>query len=187
MPPGFAQPSSARPITPPSNSTTHDRVVFAFRPRLVPHRVHRRPDALHRRVAAEHPAEPAEGVAAHVHQHAAAGLVDVPEPVAVGARVLLELLQHVDVADGALLHQRADALVLRREAQLLGVHQLPLVLAADGDHLVGLFERHAQRLLDDDVAAAVCGAERGLVMEEVRQADVDDLAVGLGEEADRDR
>jgi hypothetical protein len=42
-----------------------------------------------------------------------------------------------------------------REAQLLGVHQLPLVLAADGDHLVGFLERHAQRLLDDDVCGAL--------------------------------
>jgi hypothetical protein len=56
------------------------------------------------------------------------------------------------------------------------------VLAADGDHLVGLFQRHAQGFLEDDVAAAVSGAERSLVMEEVRQADVHDLAVGLGEE-----
>ena len=183
MPPGLAQPSSASPITPPSNSTTQTALSSPRVRCLVAHRVHRGPDVLHDGVAAQHPAEPPERVAAHVHQHAAAGLVDVPEPVAVRARVLLQLLQHVDVADRALAHQLPHALVLRREAQLLGVHQLPAVLAAHGNHLVGLLERHAQGLLDDHVLAGACGGERDAVVQEVGQADVHDVAVGLGDRA----
>ena len=62
-------------------------------------------------------------MAAQVHQRAAAGLLDVPEPVGVRAGVLLALLDEVDVAERALVRHLLRLHVLRREEQLLGVHE----------------------------------------------------------------
>src|SRR5262245_60683982 len=117
---------------------------------------------------------------AHVHQHAAARLIDIPEPVAMRTGMLLELLQQVDVTYGAFLGEMPDTLVLRREAQFLGVHQLAAMLAAHRNHVVRFFERYRQRFLDDDVLAGTGGGDRRAVMKEVGQADVDNLAIGLG-------
>ena len=122
-------------------------------------------------------------MAAHVHEHAAARLLHIVEPVAVRARVLLQLLEHVDVAYRALLHEPPHALVLRREAQLFRVHQLATGRVAGRNHLVGLFERHAQRLFDDHVLSGSGGRQRGSMMQQVGKADVHDFAVRLGDRA----
>ena len=114
---------------------------------------------------------------AHVHQRSAAGSFPVVEPVAVRARVLLALTHEIDRSDGALAHQVTDPLVLRREAQLFGVHQLPVLRLARRDHLVGLLEREAQRLFDDDVPADLRRGDCDTRVQVVRQADVHDLAV----------
>ena len=69
---------------------------------------------------------------------------------------------------------------LGAKQQFLGVHQFAPVLTADGNHVIGFLERDGQRLLDDDVLAGASRGDRGPMMKEVRQTDVDHLAVGLG-------
>jgi hypothetical protein len=91
--------------------------------------------------------------------------------------MLLALPYVIDRSDGAFLHELPDALVLRREAQFLGIHQLPVASPAGRNHLVGLFEREAQRLLDDDVLADVYRIDRDARVQVVRDADIDDFAV----------
>ena len=116
-------------------------------------------------------------MATHVHQRAATGLIEVVEPVAVRAGVLFALSQVIDRSERAFAHELPNTLVLRREAQFLGVHQLPIMSLARRDHLVSLFEGEAERLLDDDVLAGVRGSDRDVRVQVVRYADVRDVAV----------
>jgi hypothetical protein len=114
-------------------------------------------DAAHGRLAAgrtaQQPAEELDRVAAHVHRHPAAAAAHVPEPGGVWTVVLLRLLHQVDPAQRPLIDELLEADVLGREAQLLGVHELDLGLAAGVDHAVGLGEIKAEGLLADDVLA----------------------------------
>ncbi|MPN03560.1 hypothetical protein SDC9_150791 [bioreactor metagenome] len=121
-------------------------------------------------------------MAAHVHHDAAARLVALVEPAAVRAAVLLGLTQHVDAANRAALDDVAHALILRREAELLGVHQELSVLLAGGDHLVRLGQREAERFFHDNVLARVRGLDADAVMQVIRQTNVDNVAVDLGEQ-----
>ena len=127
-------------------------------------------DRLDRRPA-EHPAEELDGVAAHVHGHAAAGSLDVPEMRGVRAVVLLRLLQERGPAQRAGIQQLLEADVLGGEAQLLGIHQLHAGRAAGRDHPVGLGQVQAQRLLDHDVLAGRGGIEHDLAMQMIGNAD----------------
>ena len=120
-------------------------------------------------------------MAAHVHQRAAAGLIEVIEPVAVRSRVLFALTHVVDRSDGAFADELANAFVFRREAQFLGIHQLSVVHLARGDHRVGLFEREAQRLFKDHVFAGGGRRNRDARMKVIRQADVRDVVIGTRE------
>ena len=93
------------------------------------------------------------------------------------AGVLLALLDQDDVAERALVDELLGAHVLRREEQLLGVHQLDAGLAAGGDHRVGLFQGQAERLLADDVLAGAGGVDADLRVQVVRHPDGDHVEI----------
>ena len=116
---------------------------------------------------------------AHVHQRAAAGLVHVVKPFAVRPGMFLALAHLKDFPDRAFVHQFADALVLRREAKFLGVHQLPIRRLAGRDHLVRFLEVHRKRLFDDHMFAGLGRREHGAVVQKIGDANVHHVAAGL--------
>ncbi len=138
-------------------------------------------DALDRRLA-QHPAAVFDRVAAHVQQHAAARSLHVPEPGHVGAVVLLGLLDQERLAHGALVDQRLGPHVFGGEQQLLGVEQVHPRLLAGGDHLVGLLQRAAQRLLAHDVLAGAGRGDGHLGVLVVGQRQRDQLDVVAGQQ-----
>ena len=81
-------------------------------------------------------------MAAHVHEDATAGFVDIPEPVGVRAGMLLALLHQIHFAERTLIRHLFRLEIFRRKEQLFGVRQHDALLLADLDHVVGLFERH---------------------------------------------
>src|SRR5262249_46568950 len=54
---------------------------------------------------AEDPAGEFNSMTAHVHEHAAAAAVHGPEPIGMGAEVLLTLLDEIHLAESAFVHQ----------------------------------------------------------------------------------
>ena len=155
------------------------RIIFAFGAALMQEGVHRGVDTDDLWIAAEHPAEPGEAVTTHIHEHAAAALVHVIEPIAVRAGMLFALLHHVDRADGVFIHELADALVLGCETKFLGIHEFHAGFVAGVDHFIGLFKGHRERFLDDDMLAGLGRAEDCAMMEVVRNADVHNVAIRL--------
>src|SRR5690349_666152 len=115
--------------------------------------------ALHVRHAEEPPAK-GDAMAAEIHERAAAGLLDVPEPVGVRTVVLLTLLHEMDATEGALVRHLLRLHVLWGEEKLLRVQQQYIGLPARVDHLVGLLEGDAERLLADDVLPGAGGVDR---------------------------
>ncbi len=125
------------------------------------------------------PARELDPVAAHVHEHPAAGALGIPEPARVRPEVLLALAHEIHRPQRALVGQLLRPHVLGREAQLLGVHQEHSRLRAGGDHLVGLRQRARERLLADHVLAGRRGRNRDVAMQVVGGADADDVDVRL--------
>ena len=99
--------------------------------------------------------------------------LDVPEPVGVRAVVAFELADVVHVAERALVGELLGADVLRREAEVLAVHQDDAGLRAGLDHLVALVQREGERLVDEDVLARRRRRERDRRVEVVRAGDGD--------------
>ena len=97
----------------------------------------------------------------------------------VRAEVLLALLDQVDLAERAFVGHPLGLHVLGREEQFLGIHQQHALPAAGVDHHVGLFQRHAQRLLADDVLAGVGDIDGHLGVQGVGGGDGDHLDVRL--------
>ena len=116
-----------------------DSVVVALRLVAVHERAELGVDGFDRGVA-EDPAAVGDGVAAHVHEHAAAGALDVPEPVCVGAVVAFELADVVDVAESTFVGELLGADVLGRKAEVLAVHEEDARFLARRDHPVALVE-----------------------------------------------
>ena len=125
------------------------------------------------------PAGELDAVAAHVHEHSAAGALGIPEPVRMRAEVLLALAHQVHRPQRALVGQLLGPHVLGRKAELLGVHQKHARPAAGRDHLVGLGQRAGKRLLADHVLAGGGGRHRDLTVQVVGGADADDVHVRL--------
>ena len=121
-------------------------------------------------------------MAAHVHDGAAAGARDVIEPVGVRAGVFFALLDHVELAHRAFLHQLLGAAVLGREAERLRVHQLDLVLLRGLHHRQAGFERVRERLFDHDVFAGLRRRHRHFFVQVVGDAQHDHVHVFAIEE-----
>ena len=105
-----------------------------------------------------HPAGELDPVAAHVHHDAAAGPLRSQNQSECGTEVLLAVLDQEDLAQRSLVDEFLGPHVLRREADLLRVHELHPGGGARGDHLVGLGERSRERFLADDVLAGLAAA-----------------------------
>ena len=90
---------------------------------------------------------------AQVHEGAAAGAIDVPEPLAVRAEMLFALFDEIDFSEGAGIGHFFRFQIFRREEKLLAVHQQNAVAFRDGDHLLALRDGHGQRLFTDDMFA----------------------------------
>ena len=120
-------------------------------------------------------------MATHIHQSAAAGLVEIIKPIAVRTRMLLALPHVEDFPDRVFLDEFAHPLVLGRETQLLGIHEFAVGGFHGGDHVVGFFEGEAQWLLDDDVFAGFRGRHHRAMVQDIGQANVHHIASGLGD------
>src|SRR5262249_31382402 len=79
-----------------------DGIVVASRPASVNVSAELSINALNRRFAKYPPGE-LDSVASHVEQHSAARPVDVPEPIRMGPRMLLALLDQIHLADCSLV------------------------------------------------------------------------------------
>ena len=89
-------------------------MIFAFCPALVDESVHIRGYTLDLRFA-QHPAGIFNRMTAHVHHHAAAGKIHIPEPGHVWAGMLLRLFGQERLADRAFFDQHFCAHVFRRK------------------------------------------------------------------------
>ena len=94
-----------------------------------------------------------------------------------GPKCFLALLDQVDLAERPLVGHSLGLHVLGREEQFFGIHQQHPLAAADVDHLVGLFQGHAQRLFADDMLAGMGGVDGHSRMQRVRRGDRDHLDV----------
>ena len=126
------------------------------------------------------PAGELDAVAAHVHQHAAARPLGIPEPVGVRAEVLLALADQVHRAERALVGELLRPHVLRREAELLGVHQerRPPVLQA------AIISSASASVRASGFSQITClpadgGRDRDVAVQVVGGADADDVDVRL--------
>ena len=120
-------------------------------------------------------------MAAEVHERAAAGLLDVPEPVGMRPGVLFTLLYEVDAAERAFVRHLLRLHVFRREEELLGVEKQNTRFRARLDHRVSLFECNTEWLLADDVLSSSRGIDRDLGVQSIRNRDRDHLDRGVGE------
>ena len=87
------------------------------------------------------------------------------------------LAQIVNRAERSFAHHVAHAFVFWCEAQFFRVHQFAIARPADGDHLVRLFQREAQRLLEDDVLAGSGRGDRRARVQMIGKTDVRDVVV----------
>ncbi|MCO5220051.1 MAG: hypothetical protein M9947_00525 [Thermomicrobiales bacterium] len=87
-----------------------------------------------------------DAVAPHIHQHAATGAADIPEPGLRGPGMLLALLDQKDLASAPLFTSSLARTYFRREAEF-SIHELHARLRARGDHSVGVLERGGERFL----------------------------------------
>jgi hypothetical protein len=98
-----------------------------------------------------------------------------------GSVVLLGLLDEIGATEGALVEQLLHSDVLRREAELLGVHELHVRLAAGLDHAVGVGQRRRQRLLADHVLPGLRGRDREIGVQVVGASEHDQVDVARQE------
>src|SRR5215211_5320983 len=124
---------------------------------------------------AQYPTRILDRVAAHIEHHATAGTVYVPEPGHVWTRMFFGLLSKEWFADRAFVDQHFGADVFRREQEFLGIHQQDSRLLAFLDHLIRLFERDAERLLDNDMFPRTCRIHHNLTVQIIGDADVNDI------------
>jgi len=122
---------------------------------------------------AQHPAEELDRVATHVHRHAAAGAVHIPEMRGMRAIMFLRLLEQDRLTQRAAVQQLFESHVFRREAQLLGVHQFHARLAAGCQHSVGFGQVQAHRFLQNDMLAGRGGIHGDPAVKVVRDTDHD--------------
>src|SRR5262249_39325048 len=99
----------------------------------------------------QEPMAKGDAMAPHVHQHAAAGLLHIPEPGSMRSEMFLTLFHQVNFSKSALISHLLGLDVLWSKEQLLGIHQEHPLPLADVDHLVCLFQRHAQGLFTDNM------------------------------------
>src|SRR3989442_10634602 len=118
IPPGRFQLLSTIPTAPILEFHDGDRFILALRAIAMHLRRHVRVHAFDLGFAEEPPAK-GDTVTAEVHDRAAAGLFDVPEPGRVRAGVLLALLDEVHAAERPFVRHLFRFHVLRREEQLL--------------------------------------------------------------------
>src|SRR5271157_2742861 len=69
----------------------------------------------------EEPIAKGDSMATHVHEHAASRFLDIPEPVAVGAKVLLALLDEVDLSSRVAIARRLPRHIVLIIAQRAGL------------------------------------------------------------------
>src|SRR6516165_5164728 len=77
-----------------------------------------------RRGLAVDPASELNAVTGHVHEHPAASQFRIPEPIRVRPVMLLRLPDQVDLSERTFVSKLFCPHILRREADLLGIHQL---------------------------------------------------------------
>ena len=118
-------------------------------------------------------------MATEVHQRAAAGLIDVPEPVGVRARVLLRLFDEVNAAEGPFIGHLFRLHVFRCEEQLLGVQQQHTGLLAGVEHCVRLLERDAKRFFTHHVFPGARRIDRHRRVQAIRGRDGHHLDRGI--------
>lgn len=121
-------------------------------------------------------------MATHVHRDSAAGALDVAELSSVRSVVLFQLLEQRGASWRARIEQLFQAHVFWREAQLFSIHQLHVVLAAGGDHPVGLGEVQTKRLFDHRVFAGRRGGQHRLAVQMIGHAADDHLDLWAGEQ-----
>ena len=126
-------------------------------------------------------------VGAAVREHTATGAVPGALP-AVGVGHPGELVAddreggHELPADGVLIEELTDPPVDRQEALVERDVEAPAGSLGGSDHVVGLRQRVADGLVGDDVLAGREGLQGDLVVQVVRQADVDDVDGGIVEQ-----
>src|SRR6266481_6863987 len=118
---------------------------------------------------AEEPPAEGDAMTAEVHEGAAAGLLDIPEPVGVRARVLLGLFHEMNAAESAFIRHLLRLHVLWREEELLRVEEKDTGSGARVDHRVGFLERDAQRLLANNVFSSCGSLDRDAGVKPIRR------------------
>ena len=89
--------------------------------------------------------------------------------------MFLGLLDEHRLPQCAAIQKLLEANIFRREAQLLGIHQLNLRLTAGRQHPVGISQVQAHRLFQHDMLAGGGGSDSHLAMEVVRSTDYDQI------------
>ena len=110
-------------------------------------------------------------MAAEVHEGAAAGAIDVPEPFAVRAKMLFALFDEIDFSESAGIGHFFRFQIFRREEKLLAVHQQNAVAFCGCDHLLAFRDGHGQRLFTDDMFAGRGAILGHLRMQAIRGGD----------------
>ena len=92
--------------------------------------------------------------------------------------MLLGLPDQVHLPERALVSEFLRADVLRREADLLRIHQQHPSGGARADHFVGLAQRPGERFLADDVLAGLGRGDGDVSVQRVRRRDAHHVDLG---------
>ena len=90
------------------------------------------------------------------------------------------LSQMVEITQGSFMNQLTDPFIFRRKAELLSIHQFEPGLVTHLNHFIGLLQSHGKGLFDNDVLPMLGRRQYRLMMQEIREADIDHLATGSG-------
>lgn len=120
---------------------------------------------------------------AHVDERAAAGAVDLPEPVGVGAGVGLDLADEVRLPELAAADEGGGAFVHGGEEEVFGAGEEDAGAIAGVDHVARGGQTVGQRFLAEDVLPGGCGGDGDGCVEVVGGGDSDGVDRRLGQQA----